>query len=80
MKLNLNYNKSNTMAKPILLIKSAFSLNEEMHLSIKKMVEDYHIFFVVEKGIESIKFETYNAKDATDIDIEELKKIITNVS
>ncbi len=62
------------MAKPILLIKAAFQLNEEMHLSIKKMVEDYHIFFVVEKGIESIEFETYNAKDATDIDIEELKK------
>lgn len=67
------------MAKPILLIKSAFSLNEEMHLSIKKMVEDYHIFFVVEKGIESIKFETYNAKDATDIDIEELKSKLQKI-
>jgi hypothetical protein len=63
------------MAKPIFVIRMDVSFSEiakEAEKLIEKMA-DYHVLFV--PGPLGITFEIYNAINATDVEIEEIKAL-----
>lgn len=72
------------MAKPIFLIRVAADIETERSKSIattteSKLNNEYHILVAacLSPG-SSVAFECFNAENATDIDIEEIKKLINH--
>ena len=51
---------------------------EEASRNIQTKLSDYHVLTVMESGLDSAKFECFNAVNATDKDIEELRDMCLN--
>jgi hypothetical protein len=70
------------MAKPILFIRYPWEVKE--HISDmkdnvpKELEEDYHVLFTVDRNRENIDVEVFNVLNATDVEIEQLRKEILN--
>jgi hypothetical protein len=71
------------MAKPIFIIRFPYtkdlSLMErysKTYEEIRKQLSDYHILSPMDSSVERVEFECYNAINATDVEIEELKQMI----
>lgn len=67
------------MTKPIIIIrfphKEDFNFNPILEkLSKHSINEEYHVLVLQESELKSIEFETHNVLNATDIDLEDLKK------
>lgn len=67
-------------AKPIFLVRMPKPENDdrdkyiEMMSQLESKLNDYHVLLAFDNKIEAAAFECFNAKDATDIDIESLRK------
>ena len=53
-----------------------YSVCFEIQTDLQKEKPDYYWFVIIDYEIKSIKFEVFYAKDFTEIQFEELKKII----
>lgn len=67
------------MAKPILIVRFPYKdgFNYEPHLkyiSEHSVSKEYHVLVTRESDLEELEFETHNVLNATDIELEELKK------
>ena len=68
------------MAKPILLIRidkhsTGETCNDVAKRVQKNLLDEYHVFSTVGKK-DYVELEVHNAINATDIEIEELKKLV----
>jgi hypothetical protein len=67
-------------AKPIFLVRLPKPEDDdrdkyiEMTRQLETRLNDYHVLVAFDNRIESAAFECFNAKDATEIDIESLRK------
>ena len=67
-------------AKPIFLVRLPKPEDDdrdkyiEMTRQLETRLNDYHVLVAFDNKIESAVFECFNAKDATEIDIESLRK------
>lgn len=65
--------------KPIFLIRFPSSENipndkfKKHYELVSKQLPDYNVIALIESGIDRVQFECYNAANATEKDIEELK-------
>jgi hypothetical protein len=74
------------MSKPIFIVKLPPQLIESagkehfdrVQYDLKIKLYDYHVLVTMDSSIEKTEFECLNAINATDIDIEELKKMVIN--
>jgi len=71
------------MAKPIFIIRFPYtkdlSLMErysKTYEKITKQLSDYHVLCPMDNSVERVEFECYNAINATDVEIKELKQMI----
>lgn len=68
------------MAKPILTIGVPLlskELYEEIESAWKNTITDYHVI-IYRANYHNIKFEVFNEKDMTDIELHELKELVNN--
>jgi hypothetical protein len=70
-------------AKPIFLIripKDTFDLDNDKFEDLSKQLQlklpDYHVLVMVDNRSDSAVFECFNATDAKEVDIEEIKAMI----
>jgi len=67
--------------KPIFIVRAPSRVTEDniediiRHLQ-EDIVNDYHPFIVYDNTVKEWTFELYNVQNATEIEIEELKKIV----
>jgi hypothetical protein len=68
------------MSKPIFIVRFPAELVmqhrerfEEASRDLQTKLSDYHVLTVMESGLETAQFECFNAINATDKDIEELR-------
>jgi hypothetical protein len=68
------------MSKPIFVVRFPAELVmqhrerfEEASRELQTKLSDYHVLTVMESGLDGAKFECFNAVNATDKDIEELR-------
>jgi len=64
--------------KPILVVRVYHEQIQDMVSQIKRLEErmsDHHLLFLASPDT-NVKFEYYSVKDATDIQLEELKQIV----
>jgi hypothetical protein len=67
-------------AKPIFLVRIPKPETEdrdkyfEMTKHLEERLHDYHVLVAFDNRIDAAVFECFNAKDATEIDIESLRK------
>lgn len=62
------------MAKPIFVVRFPDEFDQdEIRNILSQQLPDYHVITIPERRY-TFAFECYNAKDAKDIDIEELRK------
>jgi len=68
------------MSKPIFIVRFPAEIVmenrerfEEAAEAIQRKLSDYHVLVVMESGLEATQFECFNAVNATDKDIEELR-------
>jgi hypothetical protein len=74
------------MSKPIFIVRLPYQLVESagkgyfdrVQYDLKKKLYDYHILVTMDSSIEKTEFECFNATNATETDIEELKKMVLN--
>jgi hypothetical protein len=72
------------MSKPIFIIRYPENLEPireqlvEYHKNVQKMLEDYHVFSMIDSGSARVEFECYNAVTSSDIEIQELKESMEN--
>jgi hypothetical protein len=71
------------MTKPIFIIRFPYtkdlSLMErysKTYEEIRKQLSDYHVLSPMDNSVERVEFECYNAINATDVEIEELKQMV----
>ena len=71
------------MSKPIFIIRFPYTENKEIKTrflgqieEIRMTLKDYHILTPMDNSIERVEFECYNAINATDVEIEELKQMV----
>ncbi len=71
------------MSKPIFVVRFPAELVvqhrerfEEASKNLQTNLQDYHVLTVMESGLEATKFECFNAIDATEVDIEDIKEMI----
>jgi hypothetical protein len=72
------------MVKPIFIIRIPASaptdnLAEQMDMISRRLHEDYYVIPVRDSSVERVEFECYNAANATEKDIEELKEMTLNI-
>jgi hypothetical protein len=48
----------------------------KMYKEIGEQMTDYHVLCPMDNSVERVEFECYNAINATDVEIEELKQMI----
>lgn len=71
--------------KPIFLIRFPSSENipndkfKKHYELVSEQLPDYNVLALVESGIDRVQFECYNAINATDKDIEELKELALKI-
>ncbi len=73
------------MSKPIFVVRFPAELVmqhrerfEEASRELQTKLSDYHVLTVMESGLDGAKFECFNAVNATDKDIEELRDMCLN--
>jgi hypothetical protein len=71
------------VAKPIFIIRFPYTNNFDqmekylkMYKEIGEQMTDYHVLCPMDNSVERVEFECYNAINATDVEIEELKQMI----
>ena len=69
------------MSKPIFIIRFPYTeANRENYLQMYKQIgeqlSDYHVLCPMDYSVERVEFECYNATNATDKDIEEIKQMV----
>lgn len=69
------------MSKPIFIVRFPFiESNRDAYLQMYKQIidqlSDYHVLCTMDNSVDRVEFECYNAINATDKDIEELKQIV----
>ena len=69
------------MSKPIFIIRFPYSSNlkesfEHTARWLESKLPDYHVLPLIENRTEKVEFECYNASNATDKDIEEIKQMV----
>jgi len=71
------------VAKPIFIIRFPYTEDlsqmekySKTYEEIRKQLSDYHILSPMDNSVERVEFECYNAINATDVEIEELKQMI----
>ncbi len=71
------------MAKPIFIIRFPYTKDpnqmerySKTYEKITKQLSDYHVLCPMGNSVERVEFECYNAINATDVEIEELKQMI----
>ena len=71
------------VAKPIFIIRFPYTNNfDQMEKYLKTYKEigeqmtDYHVLCPMDNSVERVEFECYNAINATDVEIEELKQMV----
>ena len=67
------------MAKPILIVRfpynDGFNYEPQLkHINEHPVSKEYHVLVTRESDLEKLEFETHNVLNATDIELEELKK------
>ncbi len=69
------------MVKPILTV-GVPMLSHEQHNEIlktlKQTINDYHIIVYNNNSVEEVKFEAFYEKDMSEIELEEIKQLVTN--
>jgi len=67
------------MAKPIFIVEVPMMLHPEEFLNTQKLLErqitDYHVL-MVKTNVDDYKFKVFYEKDFTEINFDELKKLI----
>jgi hypothetical protein len=74
------------MSKPIFIVRLPFQLVqsagkehfERVQHDLYKKLYDYHVLVTMDSSIEKTEFECFNATNATENDIEGLKKMVSN--
>jgi hypothetical protein len=68
------------MSKPIFIVRFPAEIVmenrerfEEVSRDLQAKLSDYHVLVVMESGLEAAQFECFNAVNATDKDIDELR-------
>ena len=69
------------MSKPIFIVRFPVVPNVDKYEGIyqfleKKLREDYHVICFMNSSTEEVQFECYNANNAADKDIEEIKQMV----
>lgn len=71
------------MSKPVFIIRFPFTeVNRQtdaylqMFKQIGEQLSDYHVLCTMDNSVDRVEFECYNAINATDKDIEELKQMV----
>ena len=71
--------------KPIFLIRFPSSENiptdkfKKQYELVSEQLTDYNVLALIESGIDRVQFECYNAANATEKDIEELKEMALKI-
>ena len=71
--------------KPIFLIRFPSSDNistdkfKKHYALVSEQLPDYNVLALIESGIDRVQFECYNAANATEKDIEELKEMALKI-
>ena len=69
------------MSKPIFIIRFPYQEENrakflEMYKQLGEQLSDYHVLCPMDSSISRVEFECYNASNATDKDIEEIKQMV----
>ena len=69
------------MSKPIFIVRFPYTEeNREKYLQMYKQLgeqlSDYHVLCPMDISVDRVEFECYNAINATDKDIEEIKQMV----
>jgi hypothetical protein len=69
------------MSKPIFIVRFPYSLDlkesfEHTTRWLQSKLPDYHVLPLIENHTEKVEFECYNAINATDKEIEEIKEMV----
>ena len=69
------------MSKPIFIVRFPFvEENRDKYLQMYKQLgeqlSDYHVLCPMDISVDRVEFECYNANNATDKDIEEIKQMV----
>jgi hypothetical protein len=69
------------MSKPIFIVRFPYAEeNRDKYLEtfkqLGKQLSDYHVLCPMDNSVNRVEFECYNAINATDKDIEEIKKMV----
>ena len=69
------------MSKPIFIVRFPYTeTNKEKYLQMYKQLgqqlSDYHVLCPMDNSVDRVEFECYNAINATDKDIEEIKQMV----
>jgi hypothetical protein len=82
--VDMNFLKSKTMSKPIFIwrvplhaVVGNSEQFEQIQQDLQAQLSDYHVLCMTDPGVSSPQFECYNAVNAEEKDIEELKQMGT---
>jgi hypothetical protein len=69
------------MSKPIFIVRFPYAEENrdkylEMFKQLGEQLSDYHVLCPMDNSVNRVEFECYNAINATDKDIEEIKKMV----
>ena len=69
------------MSKPIFIVRFPFISDTQQYGKIverldKQLGKDYHVLCPMDSKTKQVQFECYNASNATDKDIEEIKQMV----
>lgn len=71
------------VVKPIFIIRFPYTNNFDqmekylkMYKEIGEQMTDYYVLCPMDNSVERVEFECYNAINATDVEIEELKQMV----
>ena len=69
------------MSKPIFIVRLPYQEENrdkflEMYKQLGEQLSDYYVLCPMDSSISRVEFECYNANNATDKDIEEIKQMV----
>lgn len=72
------------MSKPVFIVRFPFiETNRDAYLQMFKQIGeqllDYHVLCTMDNSVDRVEFECFNAINATDKDIEELKQMVLKI-
>lgn len=74
----------NKTAKPIFIVRFPFIETNrdaylEMYKQIGQQLSDYHVLCPMDNSVDRVEFECFNAINAPDKDIEEIKQMVLKI-